>query len=275
MSKTVALVTHAGMPHLDEDDRPLVAALEREGLEAAVAVWSDPEVDWSRFACVLVRSTWDYHRRLDEFLAWTRRAGRLVVNAPEVLAWNAHKRYLLDLAARGVPVVPTTVLARGSAAPRLDADVFVKLAVSAGAEGVARGDETAKLEDLLARGDVLVQPLVPSLVETGERSILAFADEVSHAVDRRPGVHGPDRGRPAAATDGELAVARAAIAAAHDAIGDGAAFPYARVDLVRMPGGEAVVVELELIEPSLFLRHEPGAPSRLARAVRARVDAAR
>src|SRR2546421_7413912 len=114
--KRTALATSAGLRTLNEDDRLLIPGLAELGLGAVPAVWDSPDVCWEEFQGVVVRSCWDYHHRLEEFLAWVVRlehAGIPLWNPPAVLRWNSHKGYLRDLAARGVPVVPTRWLGRG------------------------------------------------------------------------------------------------------------------------------------------------------------------
>src|SRR4051812_17472154 len=105
----VALVTCSTHPQLDEDDRPLLDALRMRGLAAEPVVWDDSNVDWHNVGVAVIRSTWDYHQRLDEFLIWTRVAAAAcdLWNPAEVLRWNAHKKYLSELGARGAQVVPT------------------------------------------------------------------------------------------------------------------------------------------------------------------------
>src|SRR3989442_12801245 len=114
--KRIALATSAKLPTLNDDDRLLIPALAELGLAAVPAVWDAPDVCWEEFQGVVVRSCWDYHHRLEEFLTWVARlepAGIPVWNPPVVLRWNSHKGYLRDLAARGVLIVPTRWLARG------------------------------------------------------------------------------------------------------------------------------------------------------------------
>ena len=134
----MALATSAEIPLGDEDFEPLIAALEAEGVEAEAAVWDDPAADWSRFDLVLPRATWDYAERRDEFLAWA--AGMpWVLNPLEVLEWNTDKeRYLTDLAARGVPVVPTEFVPPGAALEPPHGPFVVKPAISAGGRNSAR-----------------------------------------------------------------------------------------------------------------------------------------
>src|SRR2546430_4440715 len=115
--KRIALATAAKLPTLNEDDLLLVPALRELGVAGVPAVWDAPDVRWEEFQGVVVRSCWDYHHRLEEFLAWVarlERAGIPVWNPAAVLRWNSHKGYLRDLAARGVSIVPTRRLAPGA-----------------------------------------------------------------------------------------------------------------------------------------------------------------
>ena len=287
--KRIALATSAKLPTLNDDDRLLVPALAELGVAAGPAVWDSPDVCWEEFQGVLVRSCWDYHHRLEEFLAWVsrlERAGVPVWNPPAVLRWNSHKGYLRDLAARGVSIVPTRWLERGAQADLAgllrDAawrDAVVKPAVSASAHGTWRtSGETAsadqrRLDELLRAGDVMVQPFVREVVEPGEWSIVFLGGRFSHAVLKRPGAGAGDYrvqwefGGSAAAMappDTLLADAEAVMAAVP---GDPA---YARVDGVERDG-RLILMELELIEPHLFLAWDAGATGRLAGALGARV----
>ena len=287
--KRIALATSAKLPTLNDDDRLLIPALAELGLGAVPAVWDSPDVCWEEFQGVLVRSCWDYHHRLEEFLAWVsrlERAGVPVWNPPAVLRWNSHKGYLRDLAARGVSIVPTRWLERGAQADLAgllrDAawrDAVVKPAVSASAHGTWRTcGETAsadqrRLGELLRAGDAMVQPFMPEVVEPGEWSIVFLGGRVSHAVLKRPGAGAGDYrvqwefGGSAAAMappDTLLADAEAVMAAVP---GDPA---YARVDGVERDG-RLILMELELIEPHLFLAWNAEATGRLAAALGALV----
>ena len=233
---------------------------------------------------MLIRSSWDYHLRPLEFLDWIarlERGGVRVWNPGALLRWNHHKRYLQDLAARGVATVPTRWLARGEPADlqALLADVgwreaVIKPAVSASAFGTWRSStettsrDQSRLEELLSAGDVMVQPLLSEVGDAGEWSIVFLGGHFSHAVLKRPAA-GDYRvqwefGGSAVAT----APARRLIADAGRVL---AAVPgdplYARVDGVER-AGRLVLMELELIEPHLFLGWDAQAAGRLARAIR-------
>lgn len=276
-SDGILLVTGRQMPVPDRETGAVVQALAERGLRAEVRPWGEG-TDWAAAGLVVVRTPWDYTRHRDEFLAWADRVaqtGRLV-NPPEVLRWNAHKGYLAELAAAGVPVVPTVLVPHGAPAAEREAalaghrgEVVVKPAVGAGSSEALRAAASSveaadHLAALTAAGDALVQPFVDSVTTRGETSVVLVGGAVSHAVrkvpaagDYRVQVEWGGTDRAVEPTPRELGTARRAVALAP------AEVTYARVDLVEVDG-EPAVMELELIEPELFLGHAPGAVDRLA-----------
>ncbi|MHB1223597.1 MAG: ATP-grasp domain-containing protein [Gemmatimonadaceae bacterium] len=279
----LALATCAAEPHLTVDDRLLVAPLAARGVTATAAVWSDADVAWSDFDGVIVRSCWDYHLRSREFGRWIdalEATGVPLWNPPNVLRWNAEKSYLRDLAARGVDVVPTRWVEQGATESLASvlagtgwARAVVKPAVSAAAHDTWRTspDEAAAREDefqaLVAVGRVLVQPYLDSIEREGEWSFVFLGGAFSHAVVKRPKMgdfrvqacHGGEE-RAAAAPPTLIAAAEAVVrAGAADCL-------YARVDGCVVDG-RLLLMELELLEPSLFLAGHPAAADRLADAL--------
>jgi hypothetical protein len=253
----------------DGDDAGLVAALRSRGLHARWLSWDDPETE--RADVVVLRATWDYIDRLDEFLAWTRRVPNLL-NAPDVVSWNTDKRYLADLAAAGVPTVPSQFFAPGERLSLHGGEVVVKPAVGAGSVGAQRftdpdaaREHASTLQD--AGRTVLVQPYDPRIAD-GETAMVFVAGEQSHAFTKGPILPAPGH-RPefddsgtyaheslrAAEPDFELwDVGHAALAAAGAHLGIAPSeFLYARVDVI---GGleDPRLLELELVEPSLGWR---------------------
>jgi len=183
----VALATAAQLPDLDEDGAALLEALDAEGVQAAPVVW-DSGADWAAYDLVVVRSTWDYDRRREQFLAWAASVPRLA-NPADVLAWNTDKTYLQALASAGVPVVETTWLVPGDVFTPPAGPYVVKPTVSAGARDTAAydggADATAHVQRLLAAGrPVMVQPYLPQVDVLGETSVLCFEGEVSHAASK-------------------------------------------------------------------------------------------
>jgi len=254
----VRIATCLTLPEVDVDEVPLMDALARAGFDAKLVGWDDPAVDWNEPVPTVLRSTWNYAQQHEAFLAWIDRVSRVapLLNPPDVVHANVHKRYLVELASRAVPVVPTTIVEQGGqlaashvAAPR----IVVKPEVGAGSfetRTFAPDDpEAARHVAKLARtGAVLVQPYVDSVETYGERSIVWIDGELTHAIRKTPRFAG-DAERidgPFPIADDEAAVALAALAPYTDRI------LYGRVDLARDDAGRPMVMELELIEPSLF-----------------------
>lgn len=270
----LALATCAEVPEGDEDAPALIEALAARDLHARPAVWDDPSVDWGRFDLVVVRSTWDYPDRREQFLAWAESLPS-VLNAPEVLRWNTDKRYL---AALGDDAVPSRFLDPGTDFEAPDHPFVVKPSVGAGSIGAARynaGDVRAEahVAELQAAGKtVLVQPYLEGVDRLGETSLLYAGGTLSHAVRKDALLaHG---GGPAAGLYVEETMSRAEPTAEELEIAERALaavpFPreellYARVDVLPGP----CVLEVELTEPSLFLGYADGAVDRFADAIAA------
>jgi glutathione synthase/RimK-type ligase-like ATP-grasp enzyme len=282
----VGLVTHKDLRDLDPDDRPLAAVLAARGLSVEPVVWDDPAVDWSALRVAVLRSTWDYFHRREEFLAWARRASGAtrLLNPLATVAWNTHKFYLREIAEKGAPVVPTVFLEQGSRAALGETlaqrgwrTVVVKPAVSADSWGTIRANPDtlaegqAHLDELLRSRDVMIQPFLPSVEETGERCLVFVDGQLSHAVRKRSlflgGRHAGPEGEPVPIAPDEARVAEEVLRLA-----DQPALLYARVDLARDAFGQPCLMELELVEPTLFLKDHPDACARLASAIAARLD---
>ena len=241
--------------------------------------WDDPTVSWGRFDAVLLRSTWDYMDRLPEFLAWCDRVQSLsrLWNPPEVVRWNTDKRYLGDLAARGLPVIESHFLAPGddpASLPDLE-EFVVKPTVGAGSRDAQRYQRSereaaiAHVRRLLDAGrHVLVQPYLHAVDEHGETALLFFEGRFSHAIRKAPLLRrgeGPTRAlfkeehiQPREPSDAEHALAAAVLASLPFET-----LMYARVDLLPSPTGPQLL-ELELTEPSVFLPYGEGAAARFA-----------
>ncbi len=297
----IAIATCAELPDLDEDERRLIDALLELGAEAQPAVWDDPSIDWGSFDAVILRATWDYSRRLEEFIAWTRRVASVtaLLNPADIVEWNTDKRYLSDLAAAGVPIVPTAFLEPsvlpGSAAdpvawapPAGFAEFVVKPVVSAGSRDTMRyspatsGDAPdLHVRRLLAAGEaVMIQPYLEAVDTIGETALVFIGGEFSHAIrkgqmlrrdtegEKVAGLYVIEDIKPRAASPAERAVADAALAVIPGGLDR---VLYARVDLIPDASGAPVVLELELTEPSLFFQHDHTAAPRLAAAILARL----
>lgn len=285
----VLLATCADLTSLDAEGRALADALRDRGADARPAVWDDPGVDWSAADLVVVRSTWDYVPRREEFLAWGERvaAATALENPPALLRWSTDKAYLEDLRAAGLPVVPSAVLAPGDGDehPFLDREHVVKPTVSAGSKdtlrlGAQEGERSrAHVRALHAGGrTALVQPYLAGVDEDGETAVVVLDGRVHHAVRKGPllrrsadvvdGLFAPEEITAREPSAAEVDVARRALDVVRARTG---AVPlYARVDLLPSPDGPQLL-ELELAEPSLFLDAVPGAPAAAAEAVLSRL----
>jgi glutathione synthase/RimK-type ligase-like ATP-grasp enzyme len=265
------------------EDRLLSDALRRYGIATQRVDWRDQAVAWRQFDAVLVRTTWDYFDHIDGFVQWIddRAGDSNLINPPALLRWNLHKRYLHDLQAAGASIVPSRFLDRGSNPPLdellacIGSDQGVlKPCISGGARNTYRlsvddRDSWGRLlRERLAVEDMIVQPFLPSILSDGEVTLVLFAGEVTHAIRKR-GKAGDfrvqdDHGgtvHPHDAMADEVAVAKQAFAACPS-------LPvYGRVDLVRDALGQPRVMELEIIEPELWLRFHPPSAASFAAAI--------
>lgn len=285
----IALVTDEDRSRLTPSDRVLAAALEARGHAADPVVWTRSDAEWGAYDLVVVRSPWDYFLRYDEFLAWVDRleqAGVPLMNPPAVLRWNSHKRYLRELEVRGARVAPSLWIDRGTE-PEIDAPaiergwrrVVVKPAVSGGAHDtwIAQlplgAPERERLAEMAARGDVLVQPFIEVVATQGELSLMFVEGEFTHAVRKRVAA-GDFRVQEEHGGSFEAEAVSAALVSEARQILAMAPAPtlYGRVDAV-LSGGELLLMELEVVEPDLFLTTAPHAADRLAAAIERRASA--
>ena len=279
MALTVALVTMSPPPR-DEDHALLGAALDRLGLESVDVAWTD-EFDFSQVDVAVLRSPWNYHLQRDAFVAWAKRVPRLLNPAP-VVEWNSDKHYLRDLEAKGAPVIPVAYVGKANRLPLselLDArgwdEAVVKPCISAGAHQTLRFRRQAPqeaekvLSAILERGEAMVQPYLSSVETTRERSLVYLDGVFSHAVRREPVLStGQYGGTLAAAAEDERWVAENVLRSLPDA-----PLLYARVDLARDARGGLCLMELELIEPHLYLKQHPSSADALADAIARRAAA--
>ena len=282
----IALATYAAFPDLPPDDQIFQRALDRRGAQTVPLLW-DAQVDWSSFDVVVVRSCWDYHLRHNEFLAWidrVERGGAILHNAPSILRWNSDKRYLRDLEQAGIDVVHTRWTDAALGPPSLASvlaeegwhDVVIKPAISASATDTwhVPAGKSAEWEDrfraMVRRGAVMIQPFVPEVARDGEWSLVFIGGEFSHAMLKHPAPgdfrvqteHGGSQRR--AVPDPWLVrAAQGVLSCAPEATS------YARVDGCVVDG-HFRVMELELLEPTLYFTEGPAAADRLADLVLAR-----
>lgn len=284
---TIAFATYRKAPELSEEDQAVAAQLALRHISVQAAVWNDPAVQWDHFAAVIIRTSWDYHQRPAEFRQWLDRLARGGVplwNPGALVRWNMDKTYLRELAQRGVLVVPTVWLAQGSAV-QLSAvlaeqgwqQAVVKPAISASAFGtfrtsMAQADaDQPQFAALLARSGMLVQAFQHQIRTNGEWSLMFLGGDFSHAVLKQAGANDfrvqrafGGSVRNAVPSSALVAQAAAVVAKIHTP------WLYARVDGIEVDG-ELRLMELELIEPWLFLQHDAQAAVRFALAIAAAV----
>jgi len=281
----IAVATCAALPGGFADDHALVALLGAE-----YCVWTDPEVDWQSYDRVLIRSTWDYALRRDEFVAWARSVGpERLLNSPRLIEWNSDKTYLADL---DLPTVPTHLVRPGDVMPELVGEVVVKPTVSAGGVDTGRfGPATHDEARALVRSindsgrTAMVQPYLSGVDTSGETALVFLGGSPSHVLHKKP-VLRPDEVAPLSEAEGGLVAAVAMfdpelvtpgsaseeqVELAHlvveDIVSRFGVPAYVRVDLVPGPDGKPVVLEIEAVEPCLYLDTSPGAAERLAAVV--------
>ncbi|MGH7533355.1 MAG: ATP-grasp domain-containing protein [Gemmatimonadales bacterium] len=280
MTVRIAFVTSQALHDLTESDRLAAAALRGRGAVVVPAVWTDPSVEWGAFDQVIIRSPWDYYRHRDRFVEWIGaldNAGVTTRNPTAILRWNLDKSYLREL---DVPQVPTEWIERGAAVDLGQVirdqgwgSAVVKPTVSGGATdtwittpATAAADH-ARAAPILARCGLMIQRFMPEIRDQGEWSLLFFRGRFSHATIKRPTKgdfrvqieHGGST-HPATPTDALLAQAQRVVESV------GAELLYARVDGLDVDG-QLQLMELEVLEPDLFLQYSDGAADRFAEAV--------
>ena len=273
----LALATCSTVPDWEIDDRVFHAALAARSIDAPQVVWDDQNVNWSEFDAVLIRTTWDYQDKREAFVAWAEGLAVPLYNPADIVRWNTHKLYLRDLEARGVPIVPTEWLFRGTHSDiaalcrtRGWRRAFLKPCIGATARETLRfeaGDPAAQAHAtrLLESEDLMLQPYLSRVETEGELSAVFIDGQLTHGVRKVPAsgdyrvqddfgakdylIEFPDAG-----------LARRTIEAA------GKPLLYGRADFLIADDG-LQLTELELVEPSLFFRHCANAADALADAL--------
>ncbi|MEE2883364.1 MAG: hypothetical protein VYD70_06515 [Planctomycetota bacterium] len=269
--KRVGLVTCLKMPEPDPDEEIQLQSIRDAGGEAKLIAWDDSTVDLASFDLIVLRSCWDYPWREQEFRSWLKTADdqTRVLNPIDVVSWNLHKGYLLDLAEAGVPVVPTRLLQAGCGVEALGraldeegwTDYVIKPAVSAGSWLTVRfgvHDQESADRFVSENGqvrDLLLQPYISSVERGGERANVYLAGSWSHSVTKVPRFTGDEEqvGEAEEVYPEDVRVGEQALQCSPGPI------LYGRVDTVRDLDGKSMVTELELIEPTLFLQQYPPA----------------
>ena len=278
----IALVSTQVARGHDHDLDILTTALDAIGHDWQIVNWDDASLDWSKFSIAVLRSTWDYYARLDEFVAWVDRVSTQTTlqNPAEIVRWNVDKRYLQELSASGIPVMETTFVSKaGDITQKLIAqDVIIKPVVSAGSNNTARHRNDAiaargQLDHILASGGVaMVQPYSPTIDSVGETGLVYLGGQFSHAFGKNAVFGGTEQVHNGVHVQ-EIITARVATAVEHS-LGDavikflvnkfGTAPLYARIDMVTNIDGVPEIMEVELTEPSLYLHLGDDSPARAA-----------
>jgi len=275
----LALVTCQTLPEPDPDAELLISACRSAGFDTEYVAWEDEDAAWNSFDLAVVRSTWNYYMDETAFRAWIDRVSTLTAlwNLAELLRWNLHKAYLLELATGGVPIVPTRIVTRqaqGGDLAKVIAETkwdefVVKPAVSASSyktrKFLSSEIEPAGefLQDILADRDAFIQKYLPRVAEGGEAALVHIGGELSHGIVKNPRFHGMDESvsegfQP---SEEQRAVASQVLGAIKGP------WLYARVDLMLDDDGKWLLSELELVEPSLYFLQHPPALNRFAKAI--------
>jgi hypothetical protein len=275
----IAFATSSKIPNLAADDRLLLAPLQERGIEAEPVIWDDPACDWSAFDAVILRSCWDYHLKADAFLNWLsflEQAKIPLWNPASLVRWSANKSYLRGLDGKGVSIVPTfwpqpgekvrlheklNALGWSKAVikPLISATAYRTYLVTADDANSAQ----AQFEDLQSGPGVMVQKFMDTIIDEGEWSLIFFDGEFSHAILKTPK---PGDFRVQNDFGGSERPADPPAHVLHSATGivqTVAPTLYARVDGL-VDGNQFRLMELELIEPMLFLSSHPQAPARFS-----------
>lgn len=284
----IGLVTAAVARELDIDLPLLGAALERAGTQFHFVDWHDASVDWSQYSLLVLRSTWDYHLRRNEFLQWLRRVSQLttVCNSSEVVEWNSDKKYLGELSALGIAVVPTQFVSSAAEIhiTKHAMDAVVKPSISAGSHDTFRYRDvaqemsavTAHIARIVESGAIaMVQEYQHAIDGAGETGLVYLNGVFSHAfrkgaiLQHRPdmsnGLYAAEDVGERIASGAEQEIAVQVLRCVEEKFG---AMPlYARVDLIPQNNGEPQLMELELVEPSFFLWASAGSADRAAQAI--------
>lgn len=281
----VGFVTYHDSPQLLQSDLPVVEYLEKNEIGVSAVCWEESNVVWSDFDLVVLRSPWNYHREIEKFRSWLLQLEDNEVplcNSTKVVSWNSDKRYLLQLREKGYPVVPTKVLDSKSSKEDVECAMeewpafVIKPAVSAASFETHRftsGHDKKEIERVIGRmlshSHLLVQPFLSSILD-GEISLVVIAGKFCHAIKKRPkagefrvqksygGTYEPYSAAPSLCRFAEEVV--------EDLSKEYGPLLYARIDGV-LQDGKFLIMEVELIEPYLFLEYGASSHSAFAEGI--------
>lgn len=282
MIPQVIMVTTTKMPKADLDSSLLANELLKIGVTSQIIPWDDKNIDWTKVPLVLLRTPWDYFYRPEEFFNWLNKVNQVskLINPLELVEWNMHKSYLLDLQLKGIPIVPTILVNKDEYQKaelifndlKFD-EIVIKPAISGGAVGALKAKKSAPelfahLNELLKTHDVLIQPFIPEIIITGEVSLIYFNGEFSHGIHKK-GAENEYRvqeeyGGSVYDYNPELSELKLA----EEILSKLPIMPtYARIDLVNYKN-QSRLMELEIIEPELFLRKSLSGTTKFAKIIK-------
>jgi len=282
--KEIALATSREFADLTADEKLLTNCLQDFGFDAQPFIWNEPNQDLKNYSAVVIRSCWDYHKKPHEFLAWIDKLetnGVKVLNSPAILRWNLAKFYLRELAASGVKIPPTVWFEKGGKGDLANTlaendwnKAVLKPTISATAWRTFvvtpenAGELQAEFENLLLSGGAMLQKFVAEIHTSGEWSFVFFDKKFSHAILKRAKagdfrVQNNFGGTIETNLKPPSGLIKQAQKIVEDIKGD---LLYARVDAAEI-AGELCLMELELIEPVLFLENNKSAAQKFAAAI--------
>ncbi|MBL8811956.1 MAG: hypothetical protein JNM43_17455 [Planctomycetaceae bacterium] len=287
--REIAFLSMDSLEEFVSYDQLVIDQLKDLGIRAVEVSWRTRTPDWDRFELVVIRTPWDYQKDAAGFLRvleQIERSSAKLLNSLECVKWNIRKTYLQDLEMRGISVIPTQWLQSPSASElsslsqRLNSDCFVvKPVVGANADNAYRCSPKTPMsvfeeaEGLYSGQTVLAQPFINSVTETGEYSLIYFNGEYSHSVLKRPKQGDfrvqEEHGGEVVACQPDSDIRQLGAAGMK-------CLPfrtlYGRADIVRLDDGTPAIMELELIEPSLYVSFDDAAPGRFAQAIAAELQ---
>lgn len=284
MTRRICFLSTDNLDGYTFDDDLAVEPLNKLGWHVDTVSWHDPVVEWSDFTAVIIRTTWDYQHHSDRFLKVLKtidKSSAVLENPLDIVRWNLSKTYLPEMEDRGCPIVPTVWNAAYTEKSFDEwqdhfrsSELIVKPTISATAQHTHRLTAfDPELTETFANRKFMVQPFMAAIVSEGEYSLFYFGGEFSHAINKSPKAADfrvqEEHGGIITAVEPEARMLSAADKAIR-AIGK--ELLYARVDLVRDTEGDFALMELELIEPALYLRMDAGSPERFARVINSRFN---
>lgn len=283
----VVFITSSESPHLSASDSLLITPLRKKEIIVRALPWDDLEIDWTRFTSIILRSCWNYHYNYPLFLKWLWKLKEKHVqlwNPIDVVIWNSNKKYLRDLENKGIPTIPTVWVSQKEkieleiiSKDKGWKDMVIKPCVGASAHEIIKASFGAyisaqiKIDELVQKTDVMIQPLMHEVITEGEYSLIFIDGEFSHAILKRPKKGDFRSNYHYGATKKKVTLDKRFISQALNILKTiESPLLYARVDGIRRKD-TFILMELELIEPHLFFDHDSQSPIRFAEALAGKI----